>query len=127
MLREVAARLSVERPLEQEFRLAPVPIEHGLGACQDGQRIPLAFIHLQCASRRSLCLWHRLKRSIHGKHAKVEPCHCHSTECQRIARAARSGLFEALDGAMKLFSCLTVQVMTSSKVPFVCFEIIDAA
>ncbi len=92
-----------------------------------GQGISLAIIYLKCSGRSLLGLRQHIKRSIHGKHAQVEPGHGHSAECLRVSRTSCRSLFKALNSSVKLFSCLAVQVMASSKVPFVRLKIADVA
>ena len=127
MPRKIASGLSFERSLEQCFGFTPVPLEHGLGARRYGQGLSLATIDLKRSGGRLLGLRHRVKRSIHGKHAQVEPGHGHSAQCLRVSRTSCRSLFKALNSSVKLFSCLAVQMMASSKVPFVRLKIADVA
>src|ERR1700692_4387421 len=127
MSAEVASGLSVERAPEQRFSFGPLPLEHRLAARRNGQRISLTIIYLKCAGRRFLRLGHCVKRSIHGKQAKIEPGHRHPAECWSVSGAPYRSLFKALDGPMKLLSCLAIQVMPASKVPLVRFEITSVA
>ena len=127
MSAEVASGLSVERPPEQCFRFGPLPLEHSLAARRNGQRISLAIIYLKCAGRRFLRLGHVSNGASIANKPKIEPGHRHPAECRSVFGAAYRSLFKALDGPVKFLSCLAIQVMPASKVPFVRFEITSVA